>query len=470
MRQLSIVMVLFSGALLALDGPVRTESGLVSGVGGGEGVVVFRGIPYAAPPLGELRGRPPQPAPAWNGVRRADRFGAICIQDQSLLRDPQSPMSEDCLTANIWTRAKAAADGLPVMVWIHGGGFRRGSGSQPQYDGTEFAKHGVVLVTFNYRLGELGFAIGNLGLRDQIAMLGWVRRNIRAFGGDAERVTIFGESAGGFSVLLLNTSPLAKGLYQRAISESGGLVLGRLGGAGISFRPTVDGTVIPEDPVEAYRQDHLNNVPLIAGTNADEGTLLFGNAKVETLAQLREFVAKRYQATPEQVEAVIRAYGIRSDAEVPAGVRRVFGDALLVWPTRVAARGMSRLNRHTYLYQFSRINGAGKTAMRAGAFHGSEIPYVFGNLKVVPLGFGPVKPGTYDDTDSSLSRAMQDAWVRFAASGDPNGAGLPRWPVYDRTKEGYLDFGDRISTGRRLRERELNALDPILNARPARRK
>lgn len=468
MRQHWIVMLFLAAPLLALRGPVRTESGLVSGSGGE--VAVFRGIPYAAPPVGELRGKPARAPDAWNGVRRADAFGAICMQDQSLLRDPKSPMSEDCLTLNIWTAATTAADGLPVMVWIHGGGFRRGSGSQPQYDGTEFARHGVVLVTFNYRLGEAGFGRGNLGLRDQIALLGWVRRNIRAFGGDPGRVTVFGESAGGFSVLLLNTSPLAKGLYQRAISESGGLLIGRLGEAGASFRPTVDGDVIPEDPLEAYRRGHLNNVPLIAGTNADEGTLLFGNAKIETLAQFREFVARRYRATPEQVEAVVRAYGIRSDADVPAGARRLFGDALLVWPTREAVRGMSRLNRHTYLYQFSRVNGAGKTQMRAGAFHGSEIPYVFGNLRVVPLGFGPVKPGTYDDADFRLSRVMQDAWVRFAATGDPNGAGLPAWHSFDRDGQRYLNFGDRISSGSGLREKELNSLDPILMARPARRR
>jgi len=452
-------MLLVSSSALALTGPVRTESGLLAGVG--TDVTVFKGIPYAAPPLGTLRGQPPRPPLRWKGVRQADAFGPICVQDQSLLRDPNSPMSEDCLSLNIWTAAKDGGASLPVMVWIPGGGFRRGSGSQPQYDGANFARHGVVLVTINYRLGEIGFREGNLGLLDQIAALKWVERNIRAFGGDPTRTTIFGESAGGSSVLLLNVSPLAKGLYRRAISESGGLGAQPRGGERQRYGPVIDGRVIPEDPVEAYRQGHINNVELIAGTNADEGTLLSGGAKVETLAQLRGFIVARLTATPAEADRIMEAYGARGDADAATAASKVLGDVMFAWPTREAVRGMSRLNRHTYLYQFTRINGAGKTKMKAGAFHGSEIPYVFGNLSVVLIGFGPVKPGTYDETDENLSRAMQDAWVRFAATGDPNGPDLPRWQPYTASDATYLEFGDRIQPRSGLRSKELAAVDAL---------
>jgi para-nitrobenzyl esterase len=375
-------------ALASLVPGAQTESGELRGTVA-NGIESFKGIPYAAPPVGELRWKPPQPPVHWTGAREATKYGDICPQDQSLLRDPASGMSEDCLTLNIWTPSLRGK--LPVMVWIHGGGFKRGSSSQPQYDGTNLARHGVVLVSLNYRLGQYGFEKGNFGLLDQIAALRWVGRNIRQFGGDPQSVTIFGESAGAFSVLMLVASPLTHGLFQRVISESGGLDVRQSTTPPnrvveqTEFRPFVDGTVLPKPPLEIYRAGDQNNVPLLAGTNADEGTLF----------------------TKDNPEAL--------------------RDSLFREPTRAALASMARKNNQTYCYEFERVNGMGRKN-KWGAFHSAEIAYVFGNLDVVPLGFGPVKPGTYNEEDRRLSDEMQSAWIRFARTGDPG------WPPFPACK------------------------------------
>lgn len=501
---------------LALNNPIPTEAGLVRGVIGN--VSVFRGIPYAAPPVGHLRWKPPQLPEHWKGVRDATKFGAICMQGPSMLRDPALPMSEDCLSLNVWTRARSANDGLPVMVWIHGG-FRRGSSSQPQYDGEALARRGVVVISMNYRLGIFGFLAhpalsresprrvsGNYGMLDQIAALEWVHRNVHAFGGAPSRVTVFGESAGGFSVLLLNVSPLARGLFARAISESGGFTIPHLRERwqgdppaeetgeqvapdlealrsqaadkvlaaseqrsasissvflGLVFRPVVDGWVLPEDPVDAYRAGHVNAAQLIAGTNADEGSLFAGAMPVKTVAELRKFILSRYRSTPAAAEKLVSAL---SDAAMSGAANgemrriasRFIGDVLFFLPTRQALRGAALSGRKAWQYEFTRVNGEG--ANGSGAFHGSEIPYVFGAFTVAPLGFRPVKAGTYNDEDFTLSHLLQQYWVRFAYSGDPNGDNDPHWPVFNESSEDFIEVQAPPRRSSHLRSRELDLL------------
>ena len=322
-------LVLTATAWSASD-PVRVEQGLLSGTAGkSPDIQVYRGIPFAAPPVDDLRWKPPQPAAHWQGVREAKEYGPACWQTQypggSIYVSKLPPLSEDCLTLNIWTGAKSAKDKLPVMVWIHGGGFTRGTGTSTSYDGENFARKGVVLVTINYRLGIFGFlahpaltaesshhASGNYALLDQIAALEWVKKNIAAFGGDPRNVTIFGESAGSWAVNCLMASPLAKGLFQRAIGESGGQFspmksladaekAGRQFAASLGVSadadalkalrakpaeellkasdtptasPDVDGWVLPEEINTIFAAGKQNDVPLIVGSNADEGTTL----------------------------------------------------------------------------------------------------------------------------------------------------------------------------------------------------
>jgi len=307
----------------AITDPVRVEQGQLSGVPGTDpGVRVYKGVPFAAPPVGDLRWRAPKPAADWPGVRKADQFSATCMQTPypqgSLYYSEAQPVSEDCLYLNIWTAAKSASDKRPVMVWIHGGAFTRGSGSTPVYDGENFAKKGVVLVTINYRLGIFGFfahpeltqesehhSSGDYGILDEIAALQWVQKNIAKFGGDPKRVTIFGESAGSWAVNVLVASPLTKGLFQRAIGESGANFnkmanLADLEKSGAragsiqelrakssaeimktqgAFSVNVDGWLLPTDVMTIFEKGRQNDVPILIGSNADEGTA-FTPAKV----------------------------------------------------------------------------------------------------------------------------------------------------------------------------------------------
>ena len=516
-------------AASALEGPVKTESGLVAGSGGE--VQVFKGIPYAAPPVGDLRWRPPQAPQPWQGVRQATEFGPACAQPASLMGNFPN-QSEDCLTLNVWTPAKKAGQRLPVMVWIYGGGFIQGATSQPVYSGESLARQGVVVVTINYRLGEFGFlahsrltaesphhSSGNYGLLDQIAALKWVQRNITAFGGDPKRVTIFGESAGGASVYLLLVSPLAKGLFQRAIAESGGAVsvpirhrsetwygympaerlgqalgedlaalrakttaeilalAGPLGtdlfsdkpaGEGTQYRPIVDGFVLPDDPEESLDAGRLHNVPLLTGANADEGTLfmLLNPPQGRTLGAYRDYVRSRYG---ESADRLLALYPAASDAEVRSALGRLIADSRFLYGARSMLRAMARKNPRVYAYHFTRVSRA-SGPMRLGAFHAAEIPYVFANLSVplsAALGAGPA---AYDDRDRALSREMSAAWVRFAATGDPNGPGLPAWPTYKAASDQYLEFGDTTQVRSGIRAKELDFLAEVFTRMRAARR
>lgn len=512
-----ILFLLIAGSALGtagLDSIVRTESGLVAG----SGVTVrsYKGIPYAAPPVGELRWKAPQPVKPWKGIRVATTFAANCPQGPLV----PGPQSEDCLALNIWTPAGNSPRGLPVMVWIHGGGFRMGSSSLPAYDGEQFASKGVVFVSINYRLGTLGFfahpglshenpqgVSGNYGLLDMVAALEWVKRNIAAFGGDPGNVTIFGESAGGTAVCLLMVMPQATGLFHKVISQSaawmnvpishlkeswygripletlsvrlgdlaalrtlptaGALKLegskpsGSKGASdrGESYEPVVDGVVFPDDPARLFESGRFARVALIAGTVADERTMQ--GPKARSLSALRTFAEREFASAADRILSV---YPAPTDGDAQAAGEKMAGEWLFVQGTRAILRANAKTGARTFQYHFTRVNGIGRRT-RWGAFHGSDVSYVFGTLPDSAwgtfrhsLGDFSVDADTYDDRDRTLSEAMHAAWIRFAKTGDPNGPGLPKWPSFSDGKESYLEFGDRIAAGTALRRAQLDVL------------
>lgn len=452
----------------AINDPVRVEQGQLSGVPGSTpDVRVYKGIPFAAPPVGDLRWRAPKPAADWPGVRKADQFSATCMQtpypEGSLYRSEPQPVSEDCLYLNIWTAAKSASDKRPVMVWIHGGAFTRGSGSLPTYDGENLAKKGVVVVTVNYRLGAFGFfahpeltqesehhSSGDYGILDEIAALQWVQKNIAGFGGDAKRVTIFGESAGSWAVNVLVASPLAKGLFQRAIGESGAnfnkmavLADSEKNGARAGtikelraksaedvmkmqgYSVNVDGWLLPADVNTIFEKGQQNDVPVLIGSNADEGTA-FVPAKV-TVAGLQATAKQRFGAKAEEFSKI---YPATSDEEAWVASAHLMRDTTFGLQMRTWARMQSKSGKSpAYLYYFSHVPPA---AGHYGAYHASEIAYVFGTGR------------NWEDADRKLSDVMSSYWVNFAVTGNPNAKGLPEWQKYDEKKDLALGLGDDI--------------------------
>lgn len=506
----ALVLLALAGAAAscpaALRDPVQLEAGLISGLTAGDTDVVrvFNGIPFAAPPVGELRWKPPGPVKPWDDVRECTEFGPWCPQPrQTLLNVVSAKQSEDCLYLNVWTAAKSAGDKLPVMVWIHGGGCTTGSGAMPFYNGEHLARQGVVVVTINYRLGPFGYfahpllskesphgVSGNYGHLDQIAALEWVRRNIAAFGGDPGRVTIFGESAGAMSVCRLMISPQAKGLFHRAIAQSGG-AHGRnrhlrerrgllapmetegeriaaklecdkaedpltalraksaeelldasspaqgLFGKGLKFGPVVDGWTIPEDPAAMFAAGKQHDVPFMVGSNADEGTLFMSQMPVQHVMGYRAAVRGVFGGYSEEV---LKLLPCASDAEAKSAFTRLTTVTAFVGPARSLARAMAPLQSPAFLYHFTRVSpGAKRRGL--GATHAAEIPYVFGTLR---------PPPAHADTDRELSKVMMACWVQFAKTGDPNGEGLPTWPRYVTATDQHLELGDDIKAGRGL--------------------
>ena len=486
--------------LLAADYTVRIDNGLLSGAPGPRPEVrVFKGIPYAAPPIGDLRWKAPQAPASWASARDAKAFSPICYQqpypEGSIYRTALQPMSEDCLYLNVWTAAQTANERRPVMVWIHGGGLTRGSGSGPFYNGESLALKGVVVVTINYRLGVFGFlahpdltresghdSSGNYGLLDQLAALQWVRRNIGAFGGDAQRVAIFGESAGSWSVNYLMATPLAKGLFQRAIGESGAVFGGvakladvERSGAKFAasigadsmralraksaedvlqtagqtpFPPSVDGWVFPEDVTTIFTKGKQNDVPLIAGSNADEATSLSPWPANRTAA---DFQAQARRIFGDRAGEFLKFYPASSDGEAKASHYASFRDFTFGWQMRTWVRMSAKTGASkAYLYYFSRIP-PGPASGRLGAYHAAEIAYVFHNLH---LGARP-----YEDADRKLSDLMSSYWVNFAATGDPNGNGLPEWPAYREKSDLALELGNEVGLRPELHKAELDFMD-----------
>ena len=465
----------------ALTDPVKVAGGLVSGVPGTRaGNTGFRGIPFAAPPVGERRWKAPQPAPAWSGVRKAEAFGPSCIQRIVQETKPwtyefmtHGEISEDCLFVNVWTAAKAASDKRPVLVYIYGGANTEGSGMVPAYDGEGLASKGLVVVNFNYRVGVLGFlahpdlskeapyhASGNYGLLDQIAAVKWVHENIAGFGGDPARITIAGQSAGGQGVHNLTASPLAKGTFHRAIIESAGgaarpladaeadgvrfaeakgaatladlraktwqdivapvpapAAAGGRGGGNLRFGVVVDGYALPATVSEIFAQGRQNDVPTLTGNNADEG-----GAMPQPTVTAADFERQARQRYGEDADAFLKLYPAPTDEAAKQAQNQSARDAarttLYLWAIN---RGKTAKTK-VYTYFWNHVL-PGPDAAKYGAFHTSEVPYVFNSLERSD------RPVT--DVDRKVADTVSSYWVNFVTSGDPNGKGLPPWPVAD---------------------------------------
>jgi para-nitrobenzyl esterase len=487
--------------------PIQSKNGLVTGVyNSDKSVAVFAGIPYAAPPVGELRWKPPQPVVSWTGIRKADHFSANAIQmrtpalvfkfiglpfTQEFLVDLDEPFSEDCLYLNIWTDARALDEGRqeprPVLVYLHGGGFTIGSGSIPIYDGEEMAKKGVVMVTLNYRLGVLGFlataeltresardASGNYGLMDQIAAIAWVKDNIAAFGGDPQNITVAGQSAGSMSLNILTASPLAKDLFQRGIAESGARFNASISGdngrktrtraeaeaVGATFLarknvssieelrklpidklqsfadlvwanqndgPIVDGYVLPDSVDHIYAEGKQNDVPVLGGSNANEGSLM-----TSTLSP-KEYVAASKRLYGSKAGSYLKLFPASTKEEARASQIRTFTVKEMGWPMQTWARLQSKTGKTSfYLYYFDRVPSGSKY----GAFHTAEVPYAYGNLKAFNI--------DREDLDVKLSSKMASYWANFVKTGDPNGPGLPVWLDYRTAPGQALELGNSV--------------------------
>jgi para-nitrobenzyl esterase len=448
---------------------VTIDTGTLEGLDSA-GVLVFRGIPYAAPPVSELRWRPPQPPKSWTGVRPASQLDHNCIQHQpySDIDAFAAGVSEDCLYLNVWTNSlDTHASRRPVLVWIHGGGFWAGFGGEERHNAAPLAKKGAVVVTLNYRLGPLGFlahpafaresshhAAGNYGLLDQIAALQWVQRNIARFGGDPSRVTIFGESAGGFSVGSLIASPLTKGLFQRAILESGTGV-----GAGISSRDTARAVALRfADSLRVYGVGPDAAAHLRA-LNPD--TLLSASLHLGPPGAPAFYPVVDGWVLPHPVDSAL-ARGAANLVPIIAGTNRDEGDEWMGAPTRTFARLISARGVPTYVYMFSRVGDDSLNRAR-GAYHSAEITFVFGRPH-------PLQPSAGSTPyDSTLAEAMSDYWVAFATSGNPNGpptAGKwPRWPRYQSATDALLELGAEIKPRTLVKRAVYDSLDAVARSR-----
>ena len=453
------------GARRATDQRVTIDTGTLEGFDSA-GVMVFRGIPYAAPPVGELRWRPPQQTQSWRGVRVAQQLGRNCVQHRPY--DDINPftagVSEDCLFLNVWTNSlDTHAPRRPVMVWIHGGGFFAGFGGEERHNGARLAQKGAVVVTLNYRLGSFGFlahpalaaesphhAAGNYGLLDQIAALQWVHRNIARFGGDPSRVTIFGESAGGMSVGSLIASPLAKGLFQRAILESGTGV-----GTGVASRDTARAVALRfADSLGVYGVGPDAAAHLRA-LNPD--TVLAASLHLGPPGEPRFWPVVDGWVLPHAVDSTL----LRSAANIVpviVGSNRDEGDEWMGAPTRTFARLISARGAPTYVYMFSRVGDDSANRAR-GAYHSAEITFVFGRPHPLQTSAGSTP------YDSTVAEAMSDYWVAFATSGNPNGpptAGkLPRWPRYESRTDALLELGPEIKARTLVKRAVYDSLDAV---------
>ena len=500
---------------------VAVTGGVVLGTVAEDGLKQYHGIPYAAPPTGERRWAPPQPVEPWAQPRDASQPGPACMQPQgaggSLYNQGVIEMDEDCLTLNVWTRAEHVGDRLPVMVWIHGGSLITGSGDF--YPGETLTRKGVVLVTVNYRLGRFGFLAhpalsqenngvsGNQGFRDQIAALHWVRDNIAAFGGDAGNVTIFGESAGSLSMSVLQASPLARGLFHRVIGQSGGAFrpMWKRGEAtsysasaesvGEKFAlalagddatlahlrtlsqehvlevfqsdpaftnadslAIVDGDVLPEEVAAIFAAGKQADVPVLIGSNADEGTAFVPLFKPAFGAGKAGFNVFAQMMLPEAIAHMADIYPASDDEQAEQSWIELMGDMFFTYPIRVWARSMENVASDAYVYWFTWWPPL-EDREQLRAFHAAEIGYVFGNLDL----FG-AQPG---DEDRALSELMASIWVRFAKTGSPNGPGLPEWPAYTRSNEAYMELGQDTGAKSHLRMIEMELVERAWSQRRA---
>lgn len=505
MKHINFLLVAFAvlsiGACTQLQpGQVKVEGGIIQGTITKD-LAIYKGIPFAAPPVGELRWKAPQPVEPWEGVKQSIEYAPAPMQGGN----PVSGKSEDCLYLNIWTPAKSAKEKLPVLVWIYGGGFSFGSTSDPVHDGEHLAHKGVVLVSIAYRVGQLGFLAhpelsaenpnsvsGNYGLLDQIAGLQWIQNNIEAFGGDPARVTIFGESAGGIAVSMLCASPLAKGLFHGAISQSGGSFgpsrpttypgenmktlqqaeqdgLEYVKGFGLSgieeLRkldaeklipqgwtmpggwPIADGYVIPDDQFKLYEAGKYNDVPVLIGYNSDEG-LSFSPGRTS-----EEYVANVERRFGPFADALLEAYPLAENS-VSRSARNLMRDAAFGWHTWSWARLQAQTGKSkVFMYYFDQHPERPEASSQAdhGTPHGVDVPFVFMNLD-------PDNPNT-TEADLSISEIMGSYWTNFAKYGNPNGEGLTQWPAFSEASPAVMYLGPNAYLGPVADEASLLVLD-----------
>lgn len=497
---IAVFLLSFSGLVIAQQSAlVKVEQGMVQGTIE-DGLSIYKGIPFAAPPVGALRWCAPQPAVKWEGVKQTTKFAPGPIQGGN----PPSGKSEDCLFLNVWTPAKSAQEKVPVLVWIYGGGFGAGATSEWPYSGEVLAKKGVVLVSIAYRVGQLGFfshpelsaespnhVSGNYGLLDMIAGLKWVQKNIAAFGGDPGRITIFGESAGGIAVSMLCASPLAKGLFQGAISQSGGSFAPSrqtitypgenmkclkyaendgdvyLKSAGVSSIaelrevaadqlpdrgfggswPIVDGYVIPDDQFKLYEAGKYNDVPILVGYNSDEGASF---SPGRTPEEYIKGVRTRYGKFADEL---IKAYPVGKDT-VPKTARDLARDAAFGWQTWSWARLQSKTGKSkVFYYYFDQHPAYPEGSPRAGygSPHGQEVAYVFGHINTS-------NPQT-TKSDIEISDAMSTYWTNFAKYGHPNGQGTANWPAFSSANPVVIYLGPTPHIGKVPSVESLKVLD-----------
>jgi len=489
----ALVIGASNGAGAALENQVRVNQGLIEGsFDPNTGVRTFKGIPFAAPPIGELRWKAPQPVAPWSGVRKTQAYAPGPMQDArfAAVMGATTNLSEDCLYLNVWTTARTTEDRLPVMVWIYGGAFAGGMTGLPVYDGTRLAQKGVVLVSIAYRVGPFGFLAhpelskesgggsGCYGIQDQVAGLRWVKDSIAQFGGDPARVTIFGDSAGGISVSMLTVVPAARGLFQRAISESGGSMapvkfdneagqnvpslhmaeetgkefLAKLGAGDLKsarslsaeaiqkaapgfglFWPVADGATIPGDQYELYEEGRFHDTPILIGSNSDEGAMFIrpGATPASFEKQIRDGFGPA-------ADDILNAYPHETEAQAFQSAKDIFRETAFAWPTWAWAALQTRQGtNHAYVYYYDHRTPASPN----GATHAAEIGYVFRNLG----GWG----GATRPEDIAISELLSTYWVKFAKSGDPNVPGLPAWQPFDEQEMKTMIF-DREPGSRRL--------------------
>jgi para-nitrobenzyl esterase len=482
--RLLLIFIGIISAIFNLSGQlsiIKTENGLVSGYKNGE-ISIFQGIPFAQPPLGELRWKAPQPVKNWTGVLKCEKFSASPMQNKPVpfmmwteeFITPPENLSEDCLYLNIWTPAKSAKEKLAVFVWIYGGGFSSGSAACAVYDGEEMSKKGIIFVSINYRVGVLGFLAhpelssesenkvsGNWGLLDQIAALRWIQKNIEAFGGDPQKVTIAGQSAGSMSVCALVASPLAKGLFRGAIAQSGGILSSfmnlsfsdaeksgtafmekmktsnieelrkktaeELITAGGNFRPVNDGYIIPVDVFAAFKAGQFNDVTMMAGWVIGDGSLM-GNQTM-TPEQYKQQAITKYG---DKAEEYLKLFPGKTDEEVAASLKESGLMQFAAMPAHLWA-GFSKSK--AYIYQFSHVPVDKPDFPNYGAFHTSEVPFALHTLRMWK------RP--WRDVDFAVEKTMDAYWVNFVKNGNPNGEGVPEWKVYDKSSGNIMEIGDK---------------------------
>ncbi len=494
MKQLLFAIIILPGILLAQEPMAEVTGGKIQGTQTEDGIQVFKGIPFAAPPVGELRWRAPQPVEGWEGVRACTDFGPSPMQgpprafmywsEEFLI--PSEPISEDCLYLNVWSGANESDEKRPVLVYIYGGGFRSGGTGCPIYDGEAMAQKGVVFVSLNYRVGVFGFLAhpelseeadygtsGNYALLDMVAGLKWVQENIAAFGGDPDNVTIAGQSAGAFAVSYLTATPLAKGLFHRAIAQSGGSFVNAslrpgtsleeaeqrgeefaikslgceslealrakpaleiLQAQGAPASPLIDGYVLPHSNAQIYQNGDQSDVPLLIGWNADDN-VMFGTQSVE------EFRGSMEEQFGEKADQMLQYYPLDTEeqalnSQYAFGRDAAFGVQVYAW----AHTQDQHSEAPVFVYNFNRRLPAHSPETDFGAFHSGEIVYAYDNLHTLDRPWEPI--------DHEIADMMSDYWVNFATSGDPNGGELPEWKPFRKRGEQVLVIDTETRTQR----------------------